>query len=180
MKLYYSFVCFLLFCPLLKTTAQETTVVEKNQFKINLLFPGVAYERGFNDKNTLYSEVSFGIGYRYNEFMGPNWSYYPTIDEQFRHYYNIEKRAGKGKRTSGNSGNFYGLNAIYHLESINSNSNYSSSAPSITIAPVWGFQRTYKHNFNLSLNGGVGYGFNKYKSEVVPVINFTIGWVIGK
>jgi hypothetical protein len=72
------------------------------------------------------------------------------------------------------------LNAIYNFESINSNSNYSSSSPSITFAPVWGFQRTYKHNFNLSLNGGVGYNFDKYDSQVVPVINFTIGWVIGK
>ncbi|PWA08914.1 hypothetical protein [Flavobacterium laiguense] len=180
MKLFHSFVCFLLFCPLIKTTAQETTVVEKNQFKINLILPGVVYEHGFSAKNTLYSELSFGVGYRNSDFGGSNWSYYPTIDEQFRHYYNIEKRAGKGKRTLGNSGNFYGFNAIYRFESINSNSNYSSSTPSITVAPVWGFQRTYKHNLNLNLNGGVGYNFDKYGSQVVPVINFTIGWVIGK
>ncbi|TRX30865.1 hypothetical protein FNW52_19685 [Flavobacterium sp. ZT3R18] len=164
----------------MKTTAQETTVVEKNQFKINLILPGVVYEHGFSDKNTLYSELSFGVGYSSSGFRGSTWSYYPTINEQYRHYYNIEKRAGKGKRTIGNSGDFYGLNTIYRFESINSNSNYSSSAPSITVAPVWGFQRTYKHNFNLSLNGGIGYKFDKYDGKVVPVINFTLGWVIGK
>jgi hypothetical protein len=180
MKLFHPFVLFLLFCPLIKTTAQETTVVEKNQFKINLILPGVVYEHGFSDKNTLYSELSFGVGYRNSDFGGSNWSYYPTIDEQFRHYYNIEKRARKGKRTLGNSGNFYALNAIYRFESINSNSDYSSSSPSLTIAPVWGFQRTYTHNFNLSLNGGVGYRIEKDNNEFVPVINFTIGWVIGK
>jgi hypothetical protein len=45
---------------------------------------------------------------------------------------------------------------------------------------VWGFQRTYKHKFNLDLNVGAGYGFSKNDSEFVPVLNFTLGWVIGK
>ncbi|MBF4470900.1 hypothetical protein [Flavobacterium sp. HJJ] len=160
--------------------SQDSPRVEKNQFKINLILPGVVYEHGFNDKNTLYSELSFGIGYSKSGFWGSTWSFYPTINEQFRHYYNLEKRAVKRKRTLGNSGNFYGLNAIYNFESINSNSDFSSSSPSFTVAPVWGFQRTYKHNFNLNLNGGVGYNIDKYNNEIVPVINFTIGWVIGK
>jgi hypothetical protein len=72
------------------------------------------------------------------------------------------------------------LNAIYRFESINSNADYSTSSPSFTIAPVWGFQRTYKHNFNLNLNGGMGYRIENDNNEFVLVINFTIGWVIGK
>lgn len=180
MKLLRPFILFLFFTPLTKTIAQDIPSVEKNLFKINLLLPGVVYEHGFSNKNTLYSEFSFGLGYSKSAFSGSTWSFYPTINEQFRHYYNLEKRAGKGKRTLGNSGNFYGLNAIYNFESINSNSDFSSSSPSFTIAPVWGFQRTYKHNFNLNLNGGIGYNIDKYNSEIVPVVNFTIGWVIGK
>jgi hypothetical protein len=30
------------------------------------------------------------------------------------------------------------------------------------------------------LNMGVGYNFDKNDSELVPVLNFTLGWVIGK
>ncbi|OOG78501.1 hypothetical protein [Flavobacterium sp. A45] len=180
MKLLHPFVLLLFFTPLTKTIAQEIPSVEKNLFKINLLLPGVVYEHGFTTKNTLYSEISMGIGYQTSSFQGNNWSFYPTINEQFRHYYNLEKRAGKGKRTAGNSGNFYGLNAIYYFESINSNTYVSPSDPSLTIAPVWGFQRTYKHKFNLNLNGGVGYNVSKDENEFVPVLNFTLGWVIGK
>ena len=180
MKLFQTFVLFLLFTPLFKANAQETPSVEKNLFKINLLLPGFVYEHGFDSKNTLYSEFSFGFGYRKSDFWGSTFVLYPTINEQFRHYYNLEKRANKGKRTAGNSGNFYGLNAIYNFKSINTNSDFSSSNASFIIAPIWGFQRTYKHNFNLSLNGGVGYNIEKGNNEFVPVLNFTIGWVIGK
>ncbi|WP_232726991.1 hypothetical protein [Flavobacterium sp. 1] len=164
----------------MKIIAQDIPSVEKNQFKINLILPGVVYEHGFSNKNTLYSEFSFGLGYSKSGFSGSTWSYYPTVNEQFRHYYNLEKRTANGKRIFGNSGNFFGLNAIYNFESINSNKSVSPTVASFTIAPVWGFQRTYKHNFNLNLNGGVGYNIDKNNSEIVPVVNFTLGWLIGK
>lgn len=171
---------FLILVSFSNIFAQDTSSVEKNLFKINLLLPGVVYEHGLSKKNTLYSELSFGIGYNQSGYSGKNLSLYPNINEQFRHYYNLEKRAQKGKRTIGNSGNFLGLNAIYNFKSINSNTSANTSDASFTIAPVWGFQRTYKHNFNLSLNGGVGYNVSKNENGIVPVFNFTLGWVIGK
>lgn len=49
----------------------ETSVsVAKNQFKINVLFPGFVYEHGFSEKNTLYSEASLSLGYSYSDFYG--------------------------------------------------------------------------------------------------------------
>jgi hypothetical protein len=48
---------FCYFSSLLAMTvlqAQEEPSVEKNQFKINVLAPGIVYEHGFNAKNTLY------------------------------------------------------------------------------------------------------------------------------
>ena len=159
--------------------AQNAPSVEKNQFKINVLLPGFVYEYGINNKNTLYSELSAGFGYSSSGF-GENWSFYPYIQEQFRHYYNLEKRTAKGKVTSRNSGNFLAMAAYYNFKSITTNDSYSSSSSSVVIAPVWAFQRTYKHKFNLDLNVGAGYGFSKNDSEFVPVLNFTLGWVIGK
>ena len=161
------------------SNAQEKPVVEKSQFKINVLLPGFVYEHGLSDKNTLYSELSSGYGYTSNSF-GKTWTFYPYINEQFRHYYNLEKRAVKGKVTSHNSGGFVAMTALYNFKSIATNDNFLPENASITVSPVWGFQRTYKGNFNLDLNMGVGYNFDKNDSELVPVLNFTLGWVIGK
>ncbi|TDE27564.1 hypothetical protein E0I61_14720 [Flavobacterium ranwuense] len=161
------------------SNAQEKPAVEKSQFKINVLLPGFVYEHGLGDKNTLYSELSSGYGYTSNSF-GKTWTFYPYINEQFRHYYNLEKRAAKGKVTSHNSGGFVAMSAFYNFRSISTNDNFLPKNSSITVAPVWGFQRTYKGNFNLDLNMGVGYNFEKNDSGLVPVLNFTLGWVIGK
>jgi hypothetical protein len=180
MKLSRFIVLFLLFAPLFNIIAQDTPAVEKNLFKINLLLPGVVYEHGFDTKNTLYSELSVGFGFSKNDVWGKNWALYPNLNEQLRHYYNLEKRIKKGRRTQGNSGNFYALNAVYNFESINTNSGFNTSVPSVTIAPVWGFQRTNNSNFNSSFNGGIGYNINQNQSKMVLILNFSIGWVIGK
>lgn len=161
------------------SNAQEKPAVAKSQFKINVLLPGFVYEHGLSDKNTLYSELSSGYGYTSNSF-GKTWTFYPYINEQFRHYYNLDKRAEKGKAITHNSGGFVALSAFYNFKSITTNDNYLPENASITVAPVWGFQRTYKGNFNLDLNLGIGYNFDKNDSELVPVLNFTLGWVIGK
>ena len=162
--------------------AQEgSTSVEKNQFKINLLFPGFVYEHGFNTKNTLYSEVSLGAGYRYNSYYDEsNVYFFPMINEQFRHYYNLEKRAAKGKKIARNSGNFLALSGYYNFQSISSNEKYGEYPSSFTLAPVWGLQRTYKGRLNLELTFGAGVNFDKYDTEFAPIANFTLGWVIGK
>jgi len=175
------YIAFVIFLCSLKIYSQNNSVaVEKNLFKVNILLPGFIYEHGFDQKNTLYSELSLGFGYHSSYYGGSSWSFFPNINEQFRHYYNLEKRDSKGKRTDHNSGNFVALNAIYNFKSISSNNDFSADTSSFTIAPVWGLQRTYSRNFNLGLNAGVGYNFDKYESEFVPVINFTLGWIIGK
>jgi hypothetical protein len=163
---------------LLTVNAQDKVTVEKNQFKINVLLPGMVYEHGFNEKNTLYSELSFGFGFQ-NSGNVSVWSFYPTLNGQYRHYYNLKKRSSKGRVTSGNSGGFVAINAIYNFKSFSNNDKLIPSDPSFTIAPVWGFQRTYKHNFNIGANAGIGYSISKGDNKLVPVLNFTLGWVIG-
>lgn len=159
---------------------EAVTTVQKNQFKINLLFPGFVYEHGFSAKNTLYSEVSLGAGYRYDSYYDESNVYlFPMITEQFRHYYNFDKRASKGKRTAYNSANFVALAASYNFQSISTNESYGNYAPSFTLAPVWGFQRTYKGKLNLEVHLGAGINIDKYDTQFAPIANFTLGWVIG-
>lgn len=178
MSKYYIMVLSIL--GIFSLSAQSRSTVEKNQFKINVLSPGFVYEHGFNAKNTLHSEVRTWFGFRSNYYGGSSWFLFPAINEQFRHYYNLDKRALKGKRTAHNSGNFVALNAIYNFKPISLNNDFCEKIPSITIASVWGFQRTYKGKFNLGLDLGVGYYIDKYEKELIPVMNFTLGWVISK
>lgn len=169
---------------LFKLNAQEKIKVENHLFKVNLLLPGVVYEHGLDAKNTIYSELSTGFGFSKNS-SGSTWTFLPIINEQLRHYYNLEKRNLNGKKISGNSGNFLALNAIYNFKpfSTQNNSRYNDNA-SFVLAPVLGIQRTYTRNFNLSLNAGLGYVFHSNqtynRNGIVPVFNFSIGWVIGK
>lgn len=178
-KNYLLLLLFLLFFNAIQAQDDATAAVAKHQFKINMFLPGFVYENGFDAKNTLYSEVSLGFGFSANS-NNSNFAFYPNINEQFRHYYNLEKRAAKGKRTAFNSGNYLALNAVYNFESISTNKEYWEAVPSVTAAVLWGLQRTYKRKFNLEFNAGPGVNFDKYDTEFVPVINFTLGWVIGK
>jgi hypothetical protein len=170
-----------LFANAIQAQDEAPTTVTKNQFKINILFPGFVFEHGLSDKNTLYSEVSLGAGYRKNSYYNESNVYlFPMINEQVRHYYNLEKRASKGKRTAHNSGNFVALSAYYNFKSISTNEEYGDYSSSFTVAPLWGFQRTYKRNFNLEIHLGAGINIDKYNTEFAPIGNLTLGWVIGK
>lgn len=177
-KNYVITLLFLLFISIANAQDKAPAVI-KHQFKVNMLYPGFVYEHGFSEKNTLYSEVALGVGYRYNSFYDKGSAFFfPLINEQFRHYYNLEKRAAKGKRTAFNSGNYLALNALYQFESISTNKSYSEYCPSFTIGALWGLQRTYKGRFNLEFNLGPGVNFDQNSTDFVPVGNFTLGWVI--
>ncbi|CAM3410375.1 DUF3575 domain-containing protein [Flavobacterium chungbukense] len=178
-KNYILLFLFIISFSSLQAQDEAPTSVVKHQFKINLLLPGFVYEHGFNAKNTLYSEASLGFGFQANS-NNSNFAIFPNINEQFRYYYNLEKRAEKGKRTARNSGNYVAANAVYSFGSISTNDNYREASSSFTLGALWGLQRTYKGRFNLEFNAGPGVNFDEYDSEFVPIINFTLGWVIGK
>jgi hypothetical protein len=180
MKKYCVFLINLL--AIVNLCAQQNPSVEKKLFKINLLAPGIAYEIGLDSRNTLNSEFDVGFGYRFDSKIGKGWYFFPAIEEQFRHYYNLEKRKSKDKSTKGNSGNYVGALANYTFKSLTTNENLGYYNPSFTLGAVWGLQRTYKHNFNINLNLGLGHVFQKnVKSDpVAPIVNFSLGWVIGK
>ncbi|MGO4771794.1 hypothetical protein ACEN2I_09025 [Flavobacterium sp. W22_SRS_FK3] len=161
---------------------EEVVSVAKNQFRINILLsPGFVYEHGFDSKNTLYSEAGLILGYRHSDFYDESTLYFvPTINEQFRHYYNLQKRANKGKRTAHNSGNYVALIAVYNFKSISVNEKFNEYCPSFTVAPLWGLQRTYKRKFNIDLNLGAGVNIDKNDTDFIALANFSLGWVIGK
>ncbi len=166
---------FLLAIVFVKAQSSPVTV-EQSQFKINFLLPSISYERALSNKSTLYSEFGTSFGLQSGSNTNVNWTFIPFLNEEFRHYYNLEKRASKGKITAGNSGSFFALNAIYNFKSLNTDSKITSQSADFSIIPTWGFQHTGKKGFSTSLNLGYGYGFNKNGNQGVAMIKLSLGW----
>ncbi len=172
----------LLLLAFLNLSAQlKTSSLEENQFKINILSPGITYEMGLTKNTTLCTDLNLSLGFSYKSNSGSNLLLVPYIREQYRYYYNLEMRNSEGKKTKKNSGNFIALSGSYYLKP-NGNSEFVSVYDGLTLAPTWGLQRTYNGGININLVAGVGYnlGTNNRTAGFVPVINFTLGWIIGK
>jgi len=159
----------------------KNSILENNLFKINILSPGVSYEKRLGENSTINSDLNLSLGFSYNSNSGSHLLTTAYLREQYRYYYNIEKRSLKNKNIKNNSANFVALSASYYLEPFG-DSGYVSVYDGLTIAPVWGLQRTYETGINIALVTGAGYNFgtNQRTSGFVPVINFTLGWVLSK
>ncbi|WP_291864773.1 hypothetical protein [Maribacter sp.] len=160
--------------------AQSAKNVEENQFVINVFTPGFVYEKGVTTNTTLATE--FTIGFEARGCTGCETAYgiYPAFVGQYRYYYNMERRLGKNKNISGNTGNY--ISGTLWLQSGNPilgnlHKNYNLTG---VIAPIYGFQRTYKKGFNFKIEGGVGYSFNDYENGLGVILHTTFGWVIRK
>jgi hypothetical protein len=167
---------FLLF-PLLNN-AQQTNAVKGSLYKINIS-PGFTYEKGLTNTTTLCLEGNLSVGFAVNNnktlFLAT-----PFVKSQYRYYYNLDKRVSKGKDISRNSGGFIAITSSFYLKPIG-NDVYVSNYDGFTAGGIWGFQKTYKSGINLTANAGLGYNFSdNLTHKVVPLLNFTIGWVIGK
>lgn len=161
--------------------SQENAGVEKSQFRINMLVPGITYEHAVSEKSTLLGEIGTGFVYSYNSKDGGDFSMFPYASAEYRHYYNFEKRVKKGKNTLNNSANY-----ITFITNVNSGKaiigkKESASDYYVGFGPAWGMQRTYKSGFNLDLNLGVGYGFgNNESGKFIPMLDITLGWVLNR
>lgn len=174
-------ISLLLFTFVHLNAQNKNSYLENNLFKINILSPGITYEMRLGKNTTLCNDLNLSLGFSYNSNSGSNLLSTPYIREQYRYYYNIEKRNSKDKNIKNNSANFIALNGSYYLKPIG-NSEYVSVYDGFTVAPIWGLQRTYESGINIGLIAGPGYNFgtNERTAGFVPVINFTLGWVIGK
>jgi len=175
MKKYF----YILICLPFILVAQNKSKVKENLFKINILNPGFTFEKGLMNNSTLCldANLSFGFTVHNNE---TTFLTAPLLRGQYRYYYNLEKRVSKGKDISNNSGGFVAFSSSYYFKPIG-NDAYVSSYDGFTLGGVWGFQKTYKRGINLSANTGLGYNLsNQQAHKVLPILNFTVGWVIGK
>ena len=155
--------------------------VNNNLLKINIITPGLTYENAIGIKETLCLDSNISLVPTASAATGIAKTIFTTL--QYRNYYNVEKRLRKGKNINGNSANYIALNSSYYFKTIGDD-DFVNNYDGITAGATWGLQRTYKNGFNINLNAGLGYNFSNRKSKIVspivPIVNFTIGWVIFK
>jgi len=160
--------------------AQTTNKVENHQFKVDFIAPGFNYELGLNSKNTINFGAGIGFGFRSSSELGSDFGFYPAGEIQYRHYYNLKRRANKGKNTFANSGNYIAAAANYTSgRSIFGDLDLAYDNY-LFIGPVYGLQRTYGKGFNFGLEFGAGYYQNDVDGGISLLADFSIGWVFGK
>ncbi len=184
------------------TKGQSNDPHVENQFLINVLWPGVAYEFGVSKTISIRLDAATSLGII--AFDDSSFDLYPRFDAQLRNYYNFERRITKGKSVSGNSGNFYGINAYYTSDVALLGNDFEPDIGNIIafgpadfetfyIGATYGLQRTYTSGFNWGLQFGIGViSVDLDRSDsgggvtatddfsVYPNFRVTIGWVVGR
>ncbi|MFI8378559.1 hypothetical protein [Leeuwenhoekiella sp. NPDC079379] len=116
----------------------------------------------------LRSELGLNGGFAGGTFVedGFQWVLAPTINIEPRWYYNMRKRAAKGKVTEKNTANFFGLKTAYNSDwfLISSSAN-NTVIESLTITAQWGIKRTLWQHFTYEVGLGLGYGVEFWKQE---------------
>lgn len=130
--------------------------VERRLWKINFLVPGAEFETALGSFSTVNINPYVGLGYSYISSLGDAWLVQPSIDVQFRRYYNLLKRNAKGKRTAGNSANYLAIDVLAVGRSVVDGEDFRNFSY-YGLGPVWGMQRTFRSNFNLSFQAGAMY-----------------------
>ena len=159
--------------------SQETTT--NSQFSLNLLAPSAEYELAVADRSTIDMNLGVGFAYHNSSYGGEAFGLYPGIETQYRYYYNFDKRADKGKKTSENSANYIaGVASITSGKPIIGDLEYTDDFAGF-VGPAWGLQRVYNSGFKLNLNLGLGMGFNEGgDTYFTPLFGLQLGWKLGK
>ncbi|MGB3780810.1 MAG: hypothetical protein WA960_20775 [Tunicatimonas sp.] len=156
--------------------------VTTNFWKANFLLPGVEYERALGNFSTVNINPYVSVGYSSNFALGSGWIVQPSLDIQLRRYYNLLRRAARGKSVSGNSASFVALDFLGVGRSVVDAQDYRNYS-FYGLGPVWGIQHTFRSNFNLSFQAGVMYTQNGYEDGwwdrgFLPRLNLTVGWAL--
>ena len=174
--------CSLLFLllPIFCLNAQTSNKVEYGLFKINVLIPGVSYELGLGSRSTMNFEASL-VPVVENGFNNElDWVLFPSLIAEFRYYTNMNRRIGKGKNISGNSGNYVSfLNQALITAPILGNIEYDEPIAYLG-AFNYGFQRTYGKGFYFSIAGGPAFFSGDNNPIATIYLDARIGWVLGK
>jgi len=145
------------------TDAPAGGTVEKSLFNVQTGAVGlwVSNEFGLSDRWALRTEAGMDLFY-YDSFWTDESGTVlaPSISIEPRWYYNIAKRARKGRHTANNSANFVTLAVEFFPDwfLVGDAPSYLYIPNQISFIPKWGMRRAIaKSNFNYELGIGIGY-----------------------
>lgn len=97
----------------------------------------------------------------------------PLLALEPRLYYNLNKRANKGKRIDGNSGNYISLRTSYQF--FDTSEIEDDNQNQVLVVPTWGIRRNIGNHFNYEAGGGIGLGYQK-NIVLAVYVNLRIGY----
>lgn len=99
---------------------------------------GPDIEKRLSENTTLSTDLNLSAGFAYNSDSGTKLLLSPYIREEYRYYYNLEKRNSKDKNTKNNSANFIALSGSYYFKPIG-NSEYVSLYDGLQLRQYGGY-----------------------------------------
>ncbi|WP_136464870.1 hypothetical protein [Flagellimonas onchidii] len=164
---------FITFFYIHATIAQT---VEDHQLTINALLPGVVYEHGISKNSTLAAEATIGFAL----IGGIDYGIYPIGRLEYRHYYNMQRRLDKGKRISGNSGNYLAPTLGFQSgKAVIGDLDYASDFFAAA-GVVYGLQRVGRKGLCFRFEVGPAYFFDEFDNNFGLFTALKLGWVVNK
>jgi len=153
------FLLLVIFAVTIKAHSQEVSV-EKSIFGVQTGILGVwgMNESRLADAFALRSEIGLEVGIVDGANVDSTiFAAIPVVSAEPKWYYNLDKRAAKGKKTSSNNGNSVSLRLSYYPDWFElTNYDYHIAHHQLTIIPKWGIRRTYGNHFDFEVGGGIG------------------------
>lgn len=100
----------------------------------------------------------------------------PAVSIEPRFYYNMSKRAARGRNTNLNSANFLSANFDIVFPSIYGTDGVERDFTFLLITPQWGMRRVYKSGFMFEFNAGASFLFADGLFDWVPAIGLKLGY----
>jgi len=179
---------FVLLFTSLVLNAQDATV-EKSIYGIQA---GLGIwgnnELRLTDKTVLRSEIGFDAavwGGQYYDNTG--FLLTPVLSVEPRKYYNLNKRAGKGRVIEDNNGNFISLKVAYRPDWFVISNEDVNIVSDISFIPYWGIRRNLSNSFNYEVGIGMGVihyfaenaGFVEDDTDFIVALHLRIGLKLG-
>lgn len=154
-------ICFLslqVFCQYDKENFHTTDV-----FRINLISPGVSFEKSLSATSTLYAKayITPTFIFTYSSSLGSEFKVFidPAIQGQLRFYYNGRKRAEQGHRVAMNSAEY--ITPLYDISYSKAPAarDYFEESSHRFIHKYglgWGIQRNLKNKLSIDITLGPG------------------------
>ena len=131
----------------------------QNHHKVYIPFwigAGYGYEWSVADEVTINSQIDMRAYIGDDDFAIDNFVFSPRITIEPRYYYNLKKRAEKGKNINSNSANYVSFDLSYELP-LGLSGIRDVPQHTFRLLPSWGMRRELSEHFTMDFSVYAGY-----------------------